>query len=254
MESANFYVTLPSNASMDFYSNNTASNYTIRMPRTFYLQGRYEVALAEIQYPHTWPSMKPNLEYYVCHRPAGDEERHRCSLVPHGYYKTVKQLCDEINKRIAEREERENLVVFKYHEVTRKVYIKTDDYEVSFSEPLAEILGFRSRFHDGSWYGNFSLAERKADLKHGFYTLYVYCSLCEAQVVGDYYVPLLRTVAIQGQDGDLIMKTYSEPHYVPVNTSKFDTIEINIKDDQGEDISFESGKVLCKLHFRQRAL
>ena len=77
MESSNFYVTLPSNASMDFYSNNTASNYTIRMPRTFYLEGKYEVALSEIQYPHTWPSMKTDVEYYVCHRPVGAED-YRC--------------------------------------------------------------------------------------------------------------------------------------------------------------------------------
>lgn len=253
MESSNFYITLPSNASMNFYSDNTASNYTIRMPRTFYLEGKYEVALAEIQYPHTWPSMKPNLDYYVCHRLIGTEDA-RCSRIPLGYYKTVKQLCDEITTRIAEREETHDLVVFKYHEITRRVHIATDEYEVSFSPALAQILGFERTRQDDFWYTNFSLAERKADLKHGFYTLYVYCSLCEAQVVGDYYVPLLRTVDIQGEDGDLTMKTYNEQHYVPVNTSKFDTIEINIKDDQGEDVAFESGKVLCKLHFRQKAL
>ena len=252
MESSNFYVTLPSNASMDFYSNNRASNYTIRMPRTFYLEGKYEVALAEIQYPHTWPSMKLNAQYYVCHRPVGAED-YRCTNIPLGYYKTVQQLCGEVNRRIAEREGRENVVVFKYHEITRRVYIKTDDHEVAFSEALGEMLGFRSRT-ENKWYLNLSVAEFKADLRHGFYTLYVYCSLCEAQVVGDYYVPLLRTVAIQGQDGDLVMKTYTEPHYVPVNTSKFDTIEINIKDDTGQDVPFESGKVLCKLHFRQKAL
>ena len=58
MESSSFYITLPSNASMDYYSNNTASAYQIRMPRTFYLKGKYEVALAEIQYPHTWATTR----------------------------------------------------------------------------------------------------------------------------------------------------------------------------------------------------
>ena len=53
MESTSFYITLPSNASMDYYSKNTACCYQIRLPRTFYLKGKYEVALAEIQYPHT---------------------------------------------------------------------------------------------------------------------------------------------------------------------------------------------------------
>ena len=45
------------------------------------------------------------------------------------------------------------------------------------------------------------------------------------------------------------MKYYGEPHYVPVNTSKFDTIEINIKDDTGRNVSFKAGKVICKAAF-----
>ena len=31
---------------MDYYSKNTACFYRIRLPRTFYLKGEYEVALA----------------------------------------------------------------------------------------------------------------------------------------------------------------------------------------------------------------
>ena len=50
------------------------------------------------------------------------------------------------------------------------------------------------------------------------------------------------------------MKYYNQPLYVPVNTSTFDTIEINIKDDTGQNVSFKAGKVICKLHFRQKAL
>ena len=51
-----------------------------------------------------------------------------------------------------------------------------------------------------------------SDIKRGFYTLYTYCSICEPQVVGDYYVPLLRAVNITGKDGDVIMKYYNQPH------------------------------------------
>lgn len=256
MESSSFYITLPSNASKNYYSNNKASNYTIRMPRTFYLQGKYEVGLAEIQYPHTWPSVREDMEYFVCvRRYDGPEDNYRCAFIPDGYYKTVQTLCDEITRRIDEREERaDKCVRFKYHEVTRRVYFETEEYEVRFSKGLAEILGYRYRDVDDLWYQNLAIADRKADIAHGFFSLFVYCSICEPQVVGDFYVPLLRTVAIEGQDGDHILKSYDEPHYVPVNTSKFDTIEINIKNDTGDDVAFESGKVLCKLHFRQKAL
>ena len=86
------------------------------------------------------------------------------------------------------------------------------------------------------------------------HSLYVYCNVCEPQIVGDAYVPLLRNVAIKGAHGEYVTKTYSEPHYIPVNTDAVDMIEINIKDDTGYDVSFASGKVVCKLHFRNRAL
>ena len=68
MESSSFYITLPSNASMDYYSNNTACCYQIRMPRTFYLKGKYEVGLAEIQYPHTWATTREGLGYFINYR------------------------------------------------------------------------------------------------------------------------------------------------------------------------------------------
>ena len=238
---------------MDFYPNNTASNYTIHMPRTFYLQGKYEVGLAEIQYPHTWTSTKSTEDYHIFFRRSGEED-YRTTVLPEGYYKSVSQLCNEINERITSRQNERNTVVLKYHDASRKVYIKTNGYEVSFSKALSKMLGFKLSSLDNKWYQHLTIADYPANLNLGFYTLYVYCSLCEAQVVGDYYVPLIRTVSISGENGDLIMKTYDEPHYVPVNTSKFDTIEINIKDDQGKDVAFESGKVLCKLHFRQKAL
>ena len=63
MESTSFYITLPSNARIDYYSENTASCYQIRLPRTFYLKGKYEVALAEIQYPHTWEIFTKEEDY-----------------------------------------------------------------------------------------------------------------------------------------------------------------------------------------------
>ena len=249
MESSSFYITLPSNASMDYYSNNTACCYQIRMPRTFYLKGKYEVGLAEIQYPHTWATTREGLGYFINYRESPFDAL-KIASIPKGYYNTTQEICDAFNSIIDELEI-DKPVWLKFNKITRRVYLKLkDQYEVKFSTGIADIFGFQP----DQWYHDHDEAEHKADVKHGFYTLYVYCSICEPQVVGDYYVPLLRNVNIQGKDGDVIMKYYSEPHYVPVNTSKFDTIEINIKDDTGRNVSFQTGKVLCKLHFRQKAL
>ncbi len=45
-----FYLTLPSNASL----LNTTANFSVHLPQKLNLQGRWEVALVEIQYPFSW--------------------------------------------------------------------------------------------------------------------------------------------------------------------------------------------------------
>ena len=256
MESSSFYITLPSNASTDYYPDNKASTYQIRMPRTMYLSGNYEVALAEIQYPHTWSTLRPNLEYYViCYSNHSAVDIRTTLYMPQGYYRTANEFIQALNKVIKDLFTHDELSVspvrLTYNKITRKVsLIAKDDYALQFSTGLAELLGFEQYI----MYEDHTEARHMFDIRHGFYTLYVYCSICEPQVVGDYYVPLLRSIGIQGQDGDIVMKTYEEPQYVPVNTSKFDTIEINIKDDTGENVAFKTGKVICKLHFRPKAL
>ena len=63
MESTSFYITLPSNASTDYYSKSNACCYQISLPRTFCLKRMYEAALAEIQYPPTWETFTKEEDY-----------------------------------------------------------------------------------------------------------------------------------------------------------------------------------------------
>ena len=258
MESSSFYITLPSNASMDVYPDNSASTYTIRMPKTLYLKDEYEVGLAEIQYPHSWHTFKHTRDFscFVSINSQPTTEVH----APRAYYKSMHDLVDNLNevihRQLKTSDEDQWYIKFVYNKLTRKVRIlMKQECHLELSRGLADVMGF-DRAHR-VYYAyredvNVFYPQYQSDIYYGFYTLYVYCSLCESQIVGDAYVPLLRTVAVQGQDGDVMTKTYGKPHYVPVNTNKFDTIEINIKNDVGENISFETGKVICKLHFQPK--
>lgn len=235
---------------MDIYPNNTASSFQIRLPRTMYLKTKYEVALAEIHYPHSWSTFRENEQYYLGFN-KGDSPTTMVKI-PKGFYRNINELIHSIHTeiRISLNSTNEIPIKFEYDKITRFVTLKVEnDYKVGLSKGLAEILGFEPLRK----YSEDIVAQFKADIQSGFYALFVYCNICEPQVVGDYYVPMLRSVPIQGQDGDYIVKVYGEPHYVPVNTSKFDVIEVDIKDDTGENVSFYTGKVICKLHFRQKA-
>jgi hypothetical protein len=89
------------------------------------------------------------------------------------------------------------------------------------------------------------------DLTAGFNTLFIYCNLIEPQIVGNALTPLLRTVAIEGKQGDFVSSIFPSPHYVKVQTKTFDTVDIAVKNDQGQDVRFNYGKVIVKLHLRR---
>src|SRR6266404_4336971 len=53
----NFYVTLPSNASMGYYPENTQSNWITIMNPPIELTGNWEIGLSEIHIPNKWENI-----------------------------------------------------------------------------------------------------------------------------------------------------------------------------------------------------
>jgi hypothetical protein len=49
-----FYLTLPSDAYVNYYPGNTASHFVAKSPERIHLESNYEVGLSEFIYPHTW--------------------------------------------------------------------------------------------------------------------------------------------------------------------------------------------------------
>jgi hypothetical protein len=83
--------------------------------------------------------------------------------------------------------------------------------------------------------------------------LYVYCDVVEHVCVGDTAAPLLRIVdAGDGAaNGENITRMFNTPRYIPMRKTAFDSIEIDIRDDIGEPISFEGGKLVVVVHCRR---
>ena len=64
-----FYVTLPSNASMEFYENNTVSNYTTKLKIPLKFNVPYEVAIVEMTYTESWTSTIGYFRFYRDDKP-----------------------------------------------------------------------------------------------------------------------------------------------------------------------------------------
>lgn len=90
-----------------------------------------------------------------------------------------------------------------------------------------------------------------SDMSNSLNYLYIYCDVLEPQVIGTALAPLLQVVHVEGKYTDLVSRIYTAPHYVPVLKKCFNTIEINIRDDQNTPVNFTFGKTIVKLHFRK---
>ena len=73
-------------------------------------------------------------------------------------------------------------------------------------------------------------------------------------MVGDAQVPLLRIVPVEGRDGEIITITrvFDPIQYCPLLQRRFQTVEIDIRDDMGSMVPFERGRVVATLHCRKR--
>ena len=111
---------------------------------------------------------------------------------------------------------------------------------VKLSFALARMLGFdtldyrRPRLY---------VASRVVDL-NSTHAIFVYSDLIQSQIVGNTLTPVLDVVAVQGGPKDLVCSRFDKPHYKPVLRKYFSDIHISLRDDQGEPIRFEKGKVI----------
>lgn len=91
------------------------------------------------------------------------------------------------------------------------------------------------------------------DLNAGIHSLFVYCNLVEPIGVGDTSAQLLATVGVPSRTkfGHQIEERYESPFYIPLLSNSFQTVDISIRDDNGEIIPFKFGRVIITLHLKE---
>jgi len=247
MEGSHFFLTLPSDSSLDIYPDNTLSEFTVNLPQPMELEGEWEVCLNEIQYPRTWNNVRHIQNHFYIRDPSGIPSVY---ILEAGYYPTVEDIIQGIKSSIDDKTHYDN-VDLTYNKITRRVTVEIKNgYSMIFGDGLASIFGFGLLQYPKL--EKKTTAPNVVNLEGALHSLFVYSDVIEAQVVGNSMVPLLRILNVEGRDGETISKTFLNPPYFPVSRKTIDRIEVNIKDDTGEKVPFESGKVIIQLHFRQR--
>ena len=190
----------------------------MQLPQKIRLEGDWEVALAEIMYPHSWFNINKGYGFVrILYKDTAETEI-TCEIFPNKYSnpeQLVQTLNFSIDTALAEHEWQMGVppqditnykVSFTYQKELRRVVVKVAEPRMIEEFHMSPLLSYMLGFEEAIMFLKPSgviktaiMAEYPVDLKEGFYAMYVYCDLVENQVVGNSLVPLLRTVSLEGQ-------------------------------------------------------
>ena len=241
-----FYLTLPSNSSIEYFPVNTLTNFKTKLAQPVELTGDWEVALAELQYPHSWYNLQ-NLSSHI-YRDSGGQGYFSTSVVLHGYYPTIREFVAAVNKVLKTDANGDGWLTHNQLTCKMTVHVK-NEVKLVFTAQLASMIGFDKK---EVLITKNTEAPLPIDLEAGFHAMYLYTDIVEPQPVDDSKVSLLKVIRYVGQFGENVNVSFPNLQYFPVNVKSFETIEIDIKDNTQEKVPFEFGKVIVTLHFRQR--
>ena len=211
-----FYLTPPSNSSMEYYPDNSASHYHVKLPQDINLTGEYEVGLSEIQFSSTYFNIR-EWDYYFNYlipkedseaTPQGsspqattsnqpdDSASSLVSVIPGGLYESNEHFTHTLNtlvKILGNQNNGHPRVKFYYNKASKKssLTIYEPKGQLRLNKNLQRILGIHADkiTGPGSVKGSYMM-----DLNEDFKSVYVYSDLVSPRPVGDTMAPLLRIV------------------------------------------------------------
>ena len=285
-----FYMVLSSN--VDSYKafgiTNKISEFKTKLGRNIFLEGEWQVGLADISYTKSWfnilKSHKITLfdnygKEYLNNPP--DKKL----IIPAGYYETPQKLIDEINRLLSQYKILKVPIVV-YNEIYNSCHIKAGKIEVElgkvkdikivfpyFGQEIEDILGLTDRkIHDSLYTINNQTTENSSfvfkrkennkeilksfnpvEISGGYHSLYLYTDVVYPSLVGDSFAQLLRVIEVprKYKFGETVNIKYEKPHYYPLMLNNFETISISIKDDSNNLIPFKFGRCTLVLHFKK---
>ena len=247
MSGTHFYLTLPSNASLDVFPDNKTTSYRVKLPQSIDLEGNWEVGLYSVSYPNTWYTLQKGSDTHIFY--ADKSGVFQQAITDYGYYQSMQDLVKAVNKALA-RNVNDNIKL-TYNALNGKVTVQLKNgYQLGLIGRMSIILGFGN--NDLKIITKTTVSPYVTDLTV-VSTIYVYCDIVEPQVVGDTSAQLLKSIPVEGTFGDIITKTFTNIQYVPIQRKSFEDVEVLLRSDTGDPVPFERGKVVTTLHFREHS-
>lgn len=257
-----FYVTLTSNASEEFFPSNSLTEFWNKCPQPISLDENtgWSVALVDFQCPVNWIPLKGGDFELRFTRTSGGYASHVMTIPPSAF-KDKKALWNVLDKQIQALEDPYICNGFRmtcdFPSYKFVLFLEKESY-LEASPQLLSILGIKHNAGQKIEGGRVRLGspnstrtfEGYLDVMGGYRTLWLYSNVCGYRFVGQASYPLLRCVAVRSYAQQILQKSFYHPMYLPVSKNYFEHLHFVIRDTQGLPVPFQSGQVVATLHFR----
>lgn len=274
------HINLPSDSSREFYPNNSASNFRVKIPENFPILNsskKYACALTEVIFPSNFKNIpesqtiRMDLSFvnklYHLRKDTGHsdgKDLHYAGSgeleveIPAGTW-SVEKIIEKINSSIDQKIYKIN---FKYNAKSNRVVISAMSgsfiARLIIGKYLAPILGFhtiygaKSRTRHAKKSTQIIRSPYQVSYEGGLDNLYMYTNIIREQYVGSTNTPLLRIINwTQPKTNGGIGIQFDQLYFCPLLTNNFDTIQIVIMDKQGREVMFNSGTCVVILQFKE---
>ena len=282
-----FYLTLPSNSSFAFYSEQHPSHYKTKLNSHVSLDpSQWTLGLAYISYPKSWANVERVTFRVVLPSTTGRDDVLTTSIEGK-LYVSADHLVREAQWAIKEclPLEHGGKVRIRYDGISNRARVIAErGYYLWLPKKLTIPLGFAPKDglilkadvgpelieglvvpgdHITSLFARAGAAQESHDaIEEGLYPvnpdrslprIYVYCDLVERQLVGDAHVPLLRILNVPSKiHGDVVTHEFTNIHYMDLHRGAFEADEVKLVDALGAIVPFKHGDVVIKTHFRKK--
>jgi hypothetical protein len=250
-----FYLTLPSDAYVNYYPGNTASRFVAKLPERVCPEGNHEVELSEIIYPHTWNNVGNRKKKYWVGVLGSGELFGGIAYVKTGYYRDRNAFASSLTHQLTNTFADSACIFVKVTllERTGRIRIQSETSspynDIVLSRELVRFMSFRETLVP---YGKVDVTGPAAfDVNRKMNLMYVYCNVATDSAIGDARAPLLRVCNVSGEHGRIVHIVYDRPHYMPMGRREFDTVKISINNEAGRPMPFKFSKSVVTLHFQR---
>ena len=254
-----FYVVLPSSVRNISGERNTTGHYYTYLPKPLALdKTQWKVAVVDISYVVSWL----NVTSENCQVDTYIKGYKQSSHIPLKVYSNAEALVNGIKNVLRQHQLKSHFRPFSpSHPIALGMHAEE---KISLHPMTSAMLGFNTNHFEiergharmvtiapGRRIALFE-ATRPPNVHLPLQNLYIYTNLVDHILVGDTYAPLLQVVPIKnGQYGSVQHQQFLNPLYMSLSTGNISVIEIKLANERGEEVLFEFGSVVLKLHFKK---